>query len=135
MSYTIDKIEGIGAKYAEVLRKHGITRTHHLLEQGASRRGRKEVAEKTGLDEKQILKWANMCDLMRIKGIGEEYSELLEEAGVDTVKELRNRKPENLREALVKANEKREMVRQLPSLKQVERWIRQAKELDPVMSY
>lgn len=135
MSYPIEKIEGIGAKNAEVLRSNGITQTHHLLSQGASRKGRKDVAEKTGIDEKKILKWANMCDLMRIKGVGEEYSELLEAAGVDTVKELRNRKPDNLRKAMVEANEKRKMVRQLPSQKQVEGWVKQAKDLDPIMSY
>ncbi len=135
MSYAIEKIEGIGPKNAEVLRSHGITRTHHLLEQGASRKGRKAVAEKTGLDEKKILKWANMCDLMRIKGVGEEYSELLEAAGVDTVKELRTRKPQNLRQAMVDVNEKKKLVRQLPSDKQVEGWVKQAKDLDPIMSY
>jgi len=135
MSYAIEKIEGIGPKNAEVLRGHGITRTHHLLEQGASRKGRKTVAEKTGIDEKKILKWANMCDLMRVRGVGEEYSELLEVAGVDTIKELRNRKPDNLRKSMVEANEKKKLVRQLPSLKQVESWVQQAKDLDPVMSY
>jgi len=135
MSYAIEKIEGIGPKNAEVLRSNGITRTHHLLEQGATRKGRKSVAEKTGLDEKKILKWANMCDLMRIKGVGEEYSELLEAAGVDTVKELRNRKADNLRKAMLDVNEKKKLVRQLPSPKQVEGWVKQAKDLDPVMSY
>lgn len=135
MSYAIDKIEGVGTKYAEVLRKNGISRTHHLLERGATRKGRKEVASATGLKETDILKWANMCDLMRIKGVGEEYSELLEAAGVDTIKELRTRKAANLHKAMVEANEKKELVRQLPSLKQVERWVKQAKDLDPVMSY
>jgi predicted flap endonuclease-1-like 5' DNA nuclease len=135
MSYAIDKIEGVGPKYAEVLRGHGITRTHHLLERGATRKGRKDVAKLTGLKEDQILKWANMCDLMRIKGVGEEYSELLEAAGVDTVKEMRTRKPANLHKAMVEANEKKKLVRQLPSPKQVERWVKHAKDLDPVMSY
>lgn len=135
MNYPIEKIEGIGPKYAKKLGEAGIKRTSHLLERGASRKGRKDVAEQTGLDEKLILKWANMCDLMRIKGVGEEYSELLEAAGVDTVKELRTRKPENLHKAMVEANEKKKMVRQLPSLSQVERWVAQAKELDPVMTY
>ncbi len=135
MRYAIEKIEGIGPKNAEVLRSHGITRTHHLLEQGATRKGRKSVAEKTGLDEKKILKWANMCDLMRIKGVGEEYSELLEAAGVDTVKELRNRKADNLRKAMLDVNDKKKLVRQLPSPKQVEGWVKQAKDIDPVMSY
>lgn len=135
MSYAIDKIEGVGPKYAEVLRKNGISRTHHLLERGATRKGRKEVASATGLKETDILKWANMCDLMRIKGVGEEYSELLEAAGVDTIKELRTRKAANLHKAMVEANEKKELVRQLPSVKQVERWVKQAKDLDPVMTY
>lgn len=135
MSYAIDKIEGIGPKQAEILRGHGITKTHHLLERGATRKGRKEVAKLTGVKEDKILKWANMCDLMRIKGVGEEYSELLEAAGVDTVKELRNRKAANLRKAMVAANESKKLVRQLPSEKQVERWVKQAKDLDPVMSY
>lgn len=135
MSYAIDKIEGVGAKSAEVLRKNGITRTHHLLERGATPKGRKEVAKLTGMKERDILKWANMCDLMRIKGVGEEYSELLEAAGVDTVKELRNRKPANLHKAMVEANEKKKLVRQLPSPQQVERWVKHAKDLDPVMSY
>jgi len=135
MSYAIDKIEGVGAKYAEILRSNGIRRTHHLLERGATRKGRKEVASLTGLKESDILKWANMCDLMRIKGVGEEYSELLEAAGVDTVKELRTRKPANLHKAMVEANEKKKLVRQLPSPQQVERWVKQAKDLDPVMSY
>lgn len=135
MSYAIDKIEGVGAKYAEKLRSNGIRRTHQLLERGATRKGRKEVASLTGLKEADILKWANMCDLMRVKGVGEEYSELLEAAGVDTVKELRTRKPANLHKAMVEANEKKKLVRQLPSPKQVERWIKHAKSLDPVMSY
>jgi predicted flap endonuclease-1-like 5' DNA nuclease len=135
MSYPIETIEGVGGKYGEILRKHGIKRTHHLLERGATRKGRKDVAELTGVSEKLILKWTNMCDLMRIKGVGEEYSELLELAGVDTVKELRTRKPENLHAAMIEANAKRKLVRQLPSLSQVENWVTQAKSLDPVMTY
>ncbi len=135
MSYPIETIEGVGPKYGEILRSHGITRTHHLLQRGATRKGRKEVAAVTGLREADILKWTNMCDLMRIKGVGEEYSELLEAAGVDTVKELRVRKPDNLHKAMVEANEKKKLVRQLPSARQVERWVEQAKGLDPVMTY
>ncbi len=135
MSYPIETIEGIGGKYGDILRKHGIKRTHHLLERGATRKGRKDVAELTGVNEKLILKWTNMCDLMRIKGVGEEYSELLEVAGVDTIKELRTRKPENLHAAMLEANTKRKLVRQLPSLSQVENWVTQAKSLDPVMTY
>lgn len=133
--YKIENIEGIGAKYGEILRKVGISRSHHLLERGASRKGRKELASATGLDESRILKWVNMCDLMRIRGVGEEFSELLEAAGVDTVKELAQRKAENLHKAMIEANEKRKMVRQLPSLKQCESWVAQAKTLTPVMTY
>jgi len=135
MSYPIQKIEGIGPKNAEVLRSHGITRTHHLLERGASRKGRKEVAEQTGIEEKKILQWANMCDLMRIKGVGEEYSELLEVAGVDTVKELRNRNAKNLAQAMADANTKRRLVRLLPGESKVTSWVSQAKKLPPLMTY
>jgi predicted flap endonuclease-1-like 5' DNA nuclease len=135
MSYPIETIEGVGPKYGELLRAQGITRTHHLLQRAATRKGRKEVASATGLKESDILKWTNMCDLMRIKGVGEEYSELLEAAGVDTIKELRTRKPANLHKAMVEANDKKNLVRQLPSGQQVERWVKQAKDLDPVMSY
>lgn len=135
MSYKIEKIEGIGPKHAETLLKAGIKTTGQLLEQAASKKGRKELAEKTGLNEDLILKWANMCDLMRIKGIAEEYSELLEAAGVDTVKELAQRKPENLHKAMLEANGKKKMVRQLPGLPQVEKWVAQAKTLPPTMTY
>ncbi len=135
MRYPIERVEGIAKVNGEKLRACGIKRTDQLLEKCASKKGRKEVAAEAGIEEKQILKWANFCDLMRIKGVGEEYSELLEAAGVDTVKELRNRKPENLHAAMIEANTKKKMVRQAPGLKQVEKWVAQAKELDPVMTY
>lgn len=133
--YKIETVEGIAKTYGEKLRKAGVNRTDQMLERGCTRKGRKELAEASGIDEKLILKWSNFCDLMRVKGVGEEYSELLEAAGVDTVKELRNRKPENLQAAMVEANKKRKMVRQTPGLKQVEKWVAHAKELDPKMSY
>ncbi len=135
MNYKIDKIEGIGPKFAEVLNKAGIKNTKQLLDQAAAKKGRKDLAEKTGLDEQKILKWANMCDLMRIKGVAEEYSELLEAAGVDTVKELAQRKPENLWKAIIDANAKSKLVRQTPGLPQVESWVSQAKTLPPTMTY
>jgi len=137
MGYPIETVEGIAKKMGDKLRKAGITRTDHLLDRGATRKGRKQVAEATGIDEKVILKWTNMCDLMRVRGIGEEYSELLEVAGVDTVKELRKRKPENLHKALCTANDSRKngLVRQLPGLKQVEKWVEHAKGLDPMIKY
>ncbi len=136
-SYKIETIEGVGAKYAKILRKSNIASTKALLDRGATKKGRKEVAAETGIDETLILKWCNMCDLMRVKGIAEEYSELLEVAGVDTVKELRKRKPENLQTAMAEANAKRKkkLVRQVPGLKQVENWVNHAKELDPMMKY
>lgn len=136
-SYKIETIEGVGAKYAKMLRKHNIASTKTLLDRGATKKGRKELAAETGIDETLILKWCNMCDLMRVKGVAEEYSELLEVAGVDTVKELRKRKPENLHAAMAEANasRKKKLVRQVPGLKQVENWVNHAKELDPMMKY
>ncbi|MBI1384035.1 MAG: DUF4332 domain-containing protein [Rhizobiales bacterium] len=135
MRYKIETVEGIAKVYGEKLRQAGVKRTDQLLERGASKKGRKELADVVGIDEKLILKWTNFCDLMRIRGVGEEYSELLEAAGVDTVKELKMRKPDNLHKAMVEANAKRKMVRQLPSLKQVEKWVAQAKELPAIMTY
>ena len=135
MGYSIQTIEGIGPRYAKKLIKVGITRTDHLLDRGATKKGRKTVAKESGLEEKQILKWTNMADLMRIRGVGEEYSELLEAAGVDTVKELRKRKSVNLHKKMTEVNEKKKLVRQLPSASQVDKWVEHAKELKPVMTY
>lgn len=135
MSYPIAKIEGVGPKYAAKLSAAGITNTAKLLDKAATRKARKELATAVEIDETLILKWANMCDLMRIKGVGEEYSELLEAAGVDTVKELAKRRGDNLHKAMVEANGKRKMVRQLPTQAQVESWVEQAKTLPPVMTY
>lgn len=137
MSYPIDKIEGIGAKYKKMLGKVEITNTKHLLEKGAKKKGRQNLAKESGIEEALILKWTNMADLMRVKGVGEEYSELLEVAGVDTIKELRKRKPENLHKAMCEANaaKKKKLVRQLPGLAQVEKWVAHAKELPPMMTY
>ncbi|MEZ5776432.1 MAG: DUF4332 domain-containing protein [Hyphomicrobiaceae bacterium] len=135
MGYKIEAVEGIGRVHGDTLRRHGITRTDRLLERASTRKGRKELADQTGIDEGLILKWANCCDLMRVRGIAEEYSELLEVAGVDTVKELRNRRADNLLKAMTDANEKRRLVRQLPGQKQVERWIEHAKTLPPLMQY
>ncbi len=135
MSYPIETVEGIAKKFGAKLRKAGIARTDHLLDRAATRKGRKTVSEETGIEEKLILKWTNCCDLMRVKGIGEEYSELLEAAGVDTVKELRKRKPGNLHTAMLEANTKKKLVRQPPGMKQVEKWVSHAKELPAVMKY
>jgi predicted flap endonuclease-1-like 5' DNA nuclease len=131
----IEKIEGIGLVYAQKLLEVGIKTTDDLLNQGKSRKGREELVEKTGISSLLILKWVNMADLMRIKGVGEEYSELLERAGVDTVKELRNRNPNSLYEAMSQANETLKIVRRLPKLSDVESWVREAKESEPLLTY
>lgn len=131
----IEKIEGIGPIYAGKLAEVGIKTTSDLLDLGKSRKGREELVEKTGISSLLILKWVNMADLMRIKGIGEEYSELLERAGVDTVKELRNRNPSNLLETMTKENEVHKLVRRLPNIADVEAWVKEAKESEPMMTY
>lgn len=131
----IEKIEGIGPKYAAALAKAGIKTTERLLKVGATKKGRQGLAEETKISETNILEWVNRADLMRVKGVGEEYSDLLEQAGVDTVKELRNRKPENLWNAMKEANDKKKVVRVLPALSQVENWVAQAKQMDPVVKY
>jgi predicted flap endonuclease-1-like 5' DNA nuclease len=135
LSYPIKDIEGIGPAFAEKLKLAGITTTGALLESGKDPKGRKALAETTGLDESRILKWANMADLMRIKGVAEEYSELLEVAGVDTVKELKTRRADNLFAKMTEINEAKKLVRQMPSEKQVADWIEQAKTLPPVLTY
>ena len=135
MSYPIIDIEGIGPVMAEKLKTAGITNTGALLDAAKTPKDRKALAEKAGIDEKQVLKWANMADLMRIKGVAEEYSELLEAAGVDTVKELKTRNAANLTKAMAEVNEKKKLVRLLPAESQVEKWIAQAKELPSVLTY
>jgi len=132
---SIDAIEGIGHKYATKLRKVRVRTTEALLKTAATRKGRKDLAEATGLSDGQILEWVNRADLMRVRGVGEEYSDLLEAAGVDTVRELRRRNPANLLSAMVEVNAKKRLVRRLPTNSMVERWIEHAKELDPVVSY
>ena len=125
----------IGPTYAAKLQEAGIKTTDHLLQRAASPKSRDELATATGLTTKQILKWANMADLMRLKGVGEEYSELLEAAGVDTVKELKMRNAENLTARMAEVNEAKKLVRVVPSLSQVKSWIEQSKDLPPVLTY
>lgn len=128
-------IEGIGDVYAEKLGAVGITTIEALLEKGATPQGRKGLAEEADISSKLILEWVNRADLFRIKGIGEEYSDLLEAAGVDTVPELAQRNAENLHAKLVEVNETKELVRKLPAQSQVSDWIEQAKVLPRVVSY
>jgi predicted flap endonuclease-1-like 5' DNA nuclease len=135
-NYKIEDVEGIGPVYGEKLRKAGINSVDQLLKIGCNPAGRKEVAETTGLDASLILTWVNMADLFRIKGIGSEYAELLKKSGVDTVKELRNRNPENLLAKMTEVNsEGRQLVRALPSLSMVQSWVTLAKELDPMVTH
>ena len=131
----ITAIEGVGEVYAQKLREAGIRTTQALLEKGASPQGRTEIAEKTGITGTLILEWVNHADLFRIKGVGEEYSDLLEEAGVDTVPELAQRNPEHLYQKLVAVNQEKKLVRQLPTQGQVSDWIEQAKQLPRVITY
>ena len=134
MAKIID-IEGIGAVYAQKLASIGITSTNKLLKKGATPQGRTALEEKTGISHDLILEWVNLCDLFRIKGVAEEYSDLLEEAGVDTVPELAQRNPENLYAKLVETNKMKKLVRQLPSQRQVADWVAQAKFLPRAIEY
>jgi len=132
----IINIEGIGPTYRAALKeKAGLTTTEAFLEAAATPEKRQSLAGHTGISPKLILEWANLADLFRIKGVGEEYSDLLEEAGVDTVVELAQRNPANLYRAMQAANEKQPLVRRLPTQKQVEDWVAQAKRLPRVLSY
>jgi len=135
MSQTISAIEGIGPALGEKLRAAGVKTVEALLEKGATPQGRKEIAQTAGVDDGRILKWVNMADLFRVKGIGSEYAELLEAAGVDTVKELRNRNAENLFAKMEEVNTSKKLVRKTPSLGQVKSFIIEAKTLNPKVTY
>lgn len=128
-------IEGIGETYGKKLVNIGITTVEKLLEKGATPKGRKEISEKSGISDHLVLEWVNRADLYRIKGVAEEYSDLLEAAGVDTVVELAQRKSENLYQKLVEVNKEKKLVRALPSQGQVSDWVKQAKSLPRVVSY
>jgi predicted flap endonuclease-1-like 5' DNA nuclease len=134
-SANVADIKGIGPSYAKKLKAEGIKTTDDLLEAGATKKGRKELAEKTGIAERSILEWVNKADLFRIQGIGEEYSDLLEAAGVDTVVELSRRNPENLHSTLVGINEVKALVKRVPTLSSVEDWVDQAKSLPRKVEY
>ena len=131
----IAQIEGIGPTYAQKLNNEGITTTDELLDAGVTPQGREALAEKTGIAESLILEWVNLSDLFRIKGVGEEYSDLLEEAGVDTVVELARRNPENLLAKIIEVNEAKNLVRRVPYLSFVESWVQQAKTLPRKVEY
>lgn len=135
MSYSVITIEGVGEVYAEKLNAAGIKTTDDILEKCAAPKGRKELAEATGISPKLILKWTNHSDLMRIMGIAGQFAELLEAAGVDTVKELRHRVPANLKAKLDECNEAKNLVNRVPNLPEIEAMVAQAKELEPIISY
>lgn len=135
MAHKIDQIEGVGAVYAEKLIAAGVKTTEELLEKCAAKKGREALAEATGISEKLILRWTNHADLFRIDGIAGQFAELLEAAGVDTVKEFRHRVPENLQPKLVETNEAKHICGRVPSVKELEKMIAQAKELEPMVTY
>ena len=131
----LETIEGIGPVYAEKLRQAGVRSTDALLKAGSTPQGRKELETKTGIGHEYILDWVNRADLMRVTGIGEEYGDLLEAAGVDTVVDLARRNPDNLHAALLTVNEEKKLVRRPPALQMVQNWVAQAKELPRVVTY
>lgn len=131
----IEKIEGIGKRNGAKLVKAGVRTPAALLKAAGAKKGRKALAAETGLDEKAILTWVNKADLFRVKGVGEEYSDLLEACGVDTVKELRRRSPKSLHAKLLEGAGGRGRVRRPPSLSMVEGWVASAKELEPAVTY
>jgi predicted flap endonuclease-1-like 5' DNA nuclease len=131
----IENIEGIGAVYSKKLVEVGIRTTDDLLKIGASAKNREELEKKTGIAKKLILEWVNLADLYRIKGVGPEYSDLLEESGVDTIVELSKRIPDNLHAKMLEVNEKKKLVRRPPPLNSVKNWVEQAKKLNRVVEY
>jgi predicted RecB family nuclease len=135
VSYPIRSVAGIAPAMAAKLRAEHIRTTEKLLEAAQTAKDRKNLAEKLGVDEQTVLRWANLADRMRIKGVREPYAELLKDAGVDTVRELKYRNPGRLAEAMATANAKRKRVDQLPTAKRIERWVADAKKLPPKISY
>ena len=135
MAYKIIDIEGVGDVYAEKLQAAGIKTVDDLLDRCADPKGRKELEEATEISGKLILKWTNHADLFRIKGVGPQFSELLEAAGVDTVKELKHRVAENLQKKLEEVNATKNLTNRVPAVSEIQKMIDQAKELPAVMEY
>jgi predicted RecB family nuclease len=135
MSKSIQEIEGIGPVYQEKLANAGIKTVEALLEKGATPVGRKNISNESGLSESVILDWVNMADLFRINGVAGQFAELLKVSGVDTIKELRNRNPENLHIALVETNSYKNLTKVIPNVETISGFINQAKDLSPVITY
>ena len=131
----INEIEGIGPSHTKKFAEVGVTTVEDLLKAGATPKGRKDLATKTGFHEHHLLKWVNQADLLRIKGVGRQYAELLQASGVDSVKELAQRKPDHLHEKLKESNEAKNQVHLVPNLTNVTNWISEAKKLPRVVSY
>jgi predicted flap endonuclease-1-like 5' DNA nuclease len=128
-------IEGIGEAYAAKLEAAGITSLEDFLKKCADKKGRKAMAEKTGISEKLILNWVNRADLARVKGVSTQYADLLEAAGVDSVPELAQRNSDNLQAKMAEVNEAKKLVRKVPTTSQVADWVAQAKELPRVVTH
>jgi predicted flap endonuclease-1-like 5' DNA nuclease len=135
MSYSIEEIEGIGPEYGQKLRDVDIQTTEDLLRRCGDKKGREGVSTEAGLSETHLLDWVNKADLMRINGVGEEYADLMEAAGVDTVKELATRNAENLAVALEECNETKNLTDRVPSAETVQKWIDEAGSLEPMVSH
>lgn len=131
----LEKIEGIGPKYAESLRSVGVTSVAKLLAVGSTRKGRDSIVKQTGISDALILRWVNRADLCRVTGVSTQYSELLEAAGVDTVKELRTRRADNLTARMRAVNDEKKLVRRPPAESEVAKWVEQAKLLAPVITH
>lgn len=132
---SLKAIEGIGPKNAEKLARAGVRSIEALLEKGGKSKDRKVLSTESGISDTQILEWVNRADLFRIHGIGEEYSDLLEKAGVDTVVELSKRKADNLHAAMAQINAEKNLVNRMPSVGMVEGWIKEAKSLPRAVEY
>lgn len=135
MRYAIEHIEGIGSAYGAKLRAVGVGSTMALLKAAADPASRKKLAADAGVDHGRILAWANMADLMRINGVGKQFAELLEAAGVDTVKELKMRNAANLTERMAEVNALKKLTRMVPAEGMVAKWIAEAKTLAPILTY
>lgn len=135
MAYKVIDIEGVGAAYAEKLAAAGIEKAEQLLEKCAAPAGRKALAEETGISEKVVLRWCNHADLFRVKGVGPQFAELLEAAGVDTVKELAHRNAENLAAKMLEVNQEKNLVNRVPVASELQKMIDEAKELPGVLTY
>jgi hypothetical protein len=135
MTYPIRDLDGLDEDIAADLRSIGIRTTEKFLDAAKNPRGRKTLAQKIGVTEKQVLHWANSADRMRIKGLGRAHAELLQAAGVDTVKELKYRNPARLARAMREANNRRKLVQLMPSEKAIVRWIEHAKKLPLKITY